>query len=351
MSDDWQRRLTRALESRMEQPGWRDPLWLRASDAGGRALVSEFSRSRANDSRALDRIPFRIASVTKVFVATAIFRLVEDDRLGLHDAIERHLTPATARLLADAGYDIAAILVDHLLRHTSGLTDHSSGTEFIRRLKAEPAHCWTRHEQLALAVQLPGPQCEPGAAFFYSDSGYLVLGEIVEQATGMALPSALRTLLDLDRLGLWSTFFDGLEPAPDLLGPLAHQWLDTTDATSLDPSVDLFGGGGLVSTLDDIDRFFRALFAGSVFRLPETLPDVLSADPTECGFDGFTHNGLVFHRRIDGLDCWGHTGFWGVLAAFVPERGLMLAATQNRSRAEGSYGPDDLLVDFVAAVR
>jgi len=67
--------------------------------------------------------PFRIASTTKVFVAAAIFRLIEDGLLGLYDPIRDHILPDTARILESGGYNPKAITVAELLGHTSGLAD------------------------------------------------------------------------------------------------------------------------------------------------------------------------------------------------------------------------------------
>ena len=347
----WRQRLEAALRQRMVSEGWRDALSLRVSTEDGDAWCQTMARTPpAPDPRSPDRVPFRIASVTKVPVAAAILRLVEDGRLRTDAAIGGCLSPATVQALRAGGYDIDRITVAHLMRHTSGLTDHCSCDAFIDQLLKQPDHRWTRLEQVQIAMALPGPLSLPGQAFAYSDTGYILLGEIVEQASGEGLPQALRRLLSFDAIGLRHTGFDGVDALPVALGLHAPQFMDDVDARSFDPSFDLFGGGGLVSTLADLDTFFRALFDGRVFAHASTLEGLFAAATTPCGFGGYAHNGLAFRFRASGLDCWCHTGFWGVIAAYFPEPGLMLTASFNRSRRDGCFGVDELLNDFAASV-
>lgn len=347
----WRQRLVAALRQRTASNAWRDTLSLRVSTGDGHAWCETIARAPlANDPRSPDRIPFRIASVSKVHVAAAIHRLVEDARLRTDACVGGCLAPGTVQALRTGGYDTDRITVEHLMRHTSGLTDHCACDAFIGQLLADPSRRWTRLEQVQIAMALPGPQSPPGQAFAYSDTGYILLGEIVELATGETLAQALRRLLSFGSVGLKHTGFDGIDPLPVELGPYAPQFMDEVDALSFDPSFDLFGGGGLVSTLADLDTFFRALFDGHVFAHASTLAALYAAAVTPCGFGGYAHNGLAFRFRVSGLDCWCHTGFWGVLAAYFPERGLMLTATFNRSRRDGCYGADELLNDVAACL-
>lgn len=347
----WRQRLVATLNQRMASGAWRDALSLRVSSADGDVWCETFARAAlARDLRRPDGIPFRIASVTKVHVAAAILRLVEDGRLRTDAAIGGCLTLDSAQALRAGGYDVDRVTVEQLMRHTSGLTDHCACDAFIAQLLAQPGHRWTRLEQVRTAMALPGPLSPPGQTFAYSDTGYVLLGEIVEQLSGEALPLALSRLLSFDAIDLRHTWFDGLEPAPVGLGAYAPQYMDDVDALIFDPSFDLFGGGGLVSTLADLDTFFRALFGGRVFARATTLADRFAATTTPCGFGGYAHNGLAFRFTVKGLDCWCHTGFWGVIAAYFPELGLVLTATFNRSRRDGCYGADELLDDFAACV-
>ena len=213
--------------------------------------------------------PFRIASVTKTFTAVAVMKLVEQGRIGLDQPIAGLLSRASLEALRQGGADPQAITVRHLLGHRSGLGDYAITLEYFQAVLADPQRRWSRLEQLELALALT-PPVPPDLRFAYADTNYILLGEILERATRRPLARALRDTLGFARLGLKSTWLESLEPAPPGIKPRLHQFLAEIDTTGFDPSFDLWGGGGLVSTVDDLARFFRALFHGRILA-PATL--------------------------------------------------------------------------------
>ena len=147
---------------------------------------------------------FRIASVTKPFVAAATLRLVEDGRLSLNDTADRLLPGAYDELLRDGGYDTAAITLRHLLTHTSGLYDFAADAYdpsipggFTAEVAKDPGRRWTRFEQIAFAMTQGKPYGDPGTVFGYSDTGACLVGEIIERATGQTMGAAIRELVDV----------------------------------------------------------------------------------------------------------------------------------------------------------
>jgi D-alanyl-D-alanine carboxypeptidase len=97
------------------------------------------------------------------------------------------------------------------------------------------------------------------------------LGDLIERATGLPQAAAYRSLIDFDRIGQPATWFETLEPAPAAAPPRAGQYIGGNDIGGVDPSFDLYGGGGLVSTLQDQARFISAVFSGKVFHKAATL--------------------------------------------------------------------------------
>jgi D-alanyl-D-alanine carboxypeptidase len=186
---------------------------------------------------------FRIASVTKTYTAAAILRLYEQAALGLDDPIARHLPAEYVTLLRSDGYDPDVITIAMLLRHTSGIYDYAfgPGSPFLGTVFADPAHRWTPLEQVRFAVEHGQPIATPGTVFHYSDPGYVLLGQIVEVATGQPLGASFRSLLSFDRLGIAHTWLESIDPEPAGVGPRIHQYIQATDATGFDPSIDLFG--------------------------------------------------------------------------------------------------------------
>ena len=276
--------------------------------------------------------PFRIASITKVFVAATIFRLMEEHRLGIFDPIAPQLSAATADTLRAGGYDPHSITIQQLLAHTSGLYDYASDEAFGAAVVAFPHRRWTRAEEIRFAMTHGKPVGKPGERYAYSDTGYLILGEIIERITQQDLPLAIRGQLDFGGLGLTSTYFESLEQPPAGALPLAHQYLDKTDTTAFDPSFDLFGGGGLVSTTADLDRFFRALLQGRLFKRSSTLAAALMTVNAEHDPVDHLHANLLTTWQFGHRVCWGHLGFWGSEALYCPDADLAVSFTLNQAR-------------------
>src|SRR4051812_38551923 len=274
---------------------------------------------------------FRIASVTKTFTAASVLRLVETRQLGLDDPIAAHLAPATVALLRGGGYDPEAIHVRHLLMHTSGLYDYASDPKFVEYALTHGRHHWTRAEQVRFAMTHGKPYAPPGKEFHYADTGYVLLGEIVERATGRPLGNAFRRVLGFGKLGLADTYLESLEPRPQAARPRAHQYYQRIDATGFDPSFDLYGGGGLVSTVGDLARFYRALLHGQVFQKRATLRTMLGKPNSRRIAD----LGMgIFSNRIGGPggeDCWGHSGFWGTTVMHCPASDVTVALTVDQA--------------------
>ncbi len=254
---------------------------------------------------------FRIASNTKTYVAAAILRLVEDGRLSLDATLSSCLPPDQAALLAGDGYRIDAITLRQVLSHTSGLADHSGDDRYGEAIIADPQHAWTRDEQVRRCVELFDPLGPPGAQFVYSDTGYILLGGIVEAVTGRELGMAVRELLDYPRLGLGATWWEYTEAAPGRAGPRAHQYIGEHDVTAWNASFDLYGGGGLITDVRDLGRFMRVLLKGRVLHDQATLAAMTG--------DGTSRYRLgLMCQTLDDRLAWGHQGFWNTFAFHVP---------------------------------
>lgn len=267
--------------------------------------------------------PLRIASNTKTFTAATALRLWEQGRLDIESPIRPLLTPALDLILRERGYDTARITVRQLLNHTSGLYDHGSDPRFIQTLFAAPDRRWSREDLVRLSMEYAGPQGLPGEKFLYSDTGYILLGDIIERITGSTIAAAVREQLHLDRLGLTATWWEEMEAPPPGAAPRARQFLGERDATDIHASMDLYGGGGLVMSTRDVARFMAALFEGRIFDRPDTLNTMIR--PAE--HPGGDHYRLGLMARRDGeAETYWHSGFWGTVAYYAPAQGTAVAA-------------------------
>jgi D-alanyl-D-alanine carboxypeptidase len=247
---------------------------------------------------------FRVASVTKTFVATVVLQLVAEGKVGLDDLVDRRLPG----LLPDGG----AITVRELLNHTSGLFDYDEDKSWQETVIAHPDREWSPRELVAVATA-HGLLFPPGTAWFYSDTNYEVLGLLVEAVTGTTLERELRERI-FEPLGLAATSFPN---APAIDGAHAHgyvgwrtlPWLPAgtlVDATTLvSPSI-WWAASAIVANADDLARFYAALLGGRLVRA-----DLLAAMRTPSPVTSATLFRYGFGLEQFRTDCgraYGHLG-------------------------------------------
>jgi D-alanyl-D-alanine carboxypeptidase len=301
------------MTAAVDRPGMR---WRGAAGVLDRASGSPL---RASDG-------YRIASITKTFTGAAILRLAERGRLALGAPVARYLPLEYRRALRAGGYDPGRITVRMLLQHTAGLFDYAAADAYLQALLGDPGHRWSRIEQVRFAMANGEPVAPPGRRYSYSDTGYLLLGQIVESVSGRPQAAAYRRLLRFGRFGVGATYFETLEPRPRGAGRQAHQYFGDLDATTvLDASHDLYGGGGLVSTAADLNRFHRALFEGRMIRRRSVR--TMTTPSRQSGRDYY---GMGIRRISTAAGtCYGHGGFWGSLTVYCPRRKLAISASVN----------------------
>jgi D-alanyl-D-alanine carboxypeptidase len=291
----------------------------------------------------------RIASCTKPFVASAVLDLAATGALALDDLALHHLDAATAAVFAESPVAGTAT-VRQLLQHRSGLVDHTFFPEFNSVIDRDPHHVWTALEQLAIAASKPA-LFAPDIAFSYSDTGYVLLGQIVEHHTAGRLAAAVRTSCRLDELDVPSIHWEIAEPTPPGLERV-HQLYEGADTHDWHPSLDLFGGGGIVATMPDLARWWTALFEGRVHphvaRMTAAPKSTLALDGTV--FGGGNAVGLCIFRSTHGdLSVWSHGGFWGLATSHIPSRRTSIALMMT-GRSTGMPTPSELHRDVIAKV-
>lgn len=308
-----------------------------------------------NGIRMTPATPSRIASNTKTFIAAAVLRLSEKGMLDIDDPIAGRLPEEYVAMLDGDGYDTNAITFRHLLTHTSGLFDHTGDDRFEEAIIADPMRRWTRTEQVQCAVDWGDPQGEPGEFYTYCDTGYVLLGGVIEHVSGRPMAAAVRELLDFEGLGMTSTWWETLEPRPTDVPDRAHQFLGDLDMGDSDPSYDLYGGGGIVSTVGDLARFYRALFTGGVYADPATADIMLTTVDGARPLPGARPLGYrmgIWVVEVEGFTTYRHTGFFGTLATYVPELDLIVTVATNQNRDGGALTGIALeAIKLVAEVR
>lgn len=221
---------------------------------------------------------FHAASVAKMMTATLAFQLAEGGGLDLGAALPG-LLPADeiAGLYERGGTDMAAHVTPlQLLTHTSGVADvfegrNDTGRGFVAHLVSDRSRRYEPADLLAITRDHQQPVGAPGERFHSSDTGYVLLGRIIEEAGGASLGDQLhhRVLgpagMD-DSCPMFRTMPGGAasvaEPGEELdIAPIVVDGMDLSRAPAL--SCD-WGGGGVVTTLDDLQRFADAWRTGEL---------------------------------------------------------------------------------------
>ncbi|MFK7969997.1 MAG: serine hydrolase domain-containing protein [Bacteroidia bacterium] len=281
----------------------------------GAAGFSDKSKAKALE---VDQ-PALLASNTKTFVSAAILRLVEEGEIALDDAIDGLISEKTQTALEADGYALDAIRIVNLLSHTSGIYDYVYADTFFAMVRSQPKHRWTRDEQIALAMSEGDPLAKAGETYRYADINYLLLGEIIEKKTGKPFYTSMRELLDYQGNGFGKAWFYTLEDDPVGIKPMAHQYSahSTIDSYDLDPSFDLFGGGGLAGTPRDLALFSQSLFENKLFKKPETLDLIYTKVATQDSLFSNYYLGLASSETA-GRKTYGHGGFWATTVQYIP---------------------------------
>jgi CubicO group peptidase (beta-lactamase class C family) len=267
----------------------------------------------------------RIGSMTKQFTAVAVLMLVEEGKIAVDDPI--------TKFLPDYPTGGRTITVEHLLTHTSGIKSYTDMDDFLANIRKD----YTVKELIDHFKSQP-MEFEPGERFLYDNSGYFLLGAIIEKASGMAYDAFLQKRI-FDVVGMPRT---SVESTSRVIPGRARGYAKTGDAWTNADWISMtqpYSAGALVSTVDDLARWDAALYTGKLLR-PETLQQAFTphrlkdGKPIEYGYgwqggewEGFT---VIHHGG-------GIPGFVS-MGIRVPERRVYVAVLSNRI-AEPFPGP------------
>ena len=266
---------------------------------------------------------YRLASVSKQFTAMAIMLLGRDGKIRYDQPVRDILPelPAAAQ----------GVTVRHLLNHTSGLPDYEDLIPDTQTVQVSD------RDVLALLAHKDTLYFPPGSAYRYSNSGYVLLGLIVERASGLPFPAFLRARI-FAPLGMGSTVahVEGVDTVPHRAygyspggGPAAFTATDqsVTSAT--------LGDGGIYTNVDDLVRWDQALYGerlvdAATLRLAATPPALPGGAETQYGFGWFVDTYRKERR-------WRHTGetsgFRNAIQRF-PDRRFTVIVLTNRNAGE-----------------
>jgi D-alanyl-D-alanine carboxypeptidase len=266
---------------------------------------------------------FRIGSVTKQFTAAAILQLVDAGKLALDDDVSKYVE----------GYDTGGrrVTIEHLLTHTSGIPNYTGMDE------------WARHEREELTplqifdmVKRKPLEFEPGRQFRYTNSGYLLLGLVIEKVSGRPYADYIRQMVL--PLGMRQTVYD--DPVR-VLPRRAHgyewgadEWRNARYIGMSGP----FSAGALVSTVDDLALWNTAIERGRLLsessRQRWYVPFTLTSGKTTgyaLGWSVTKHEGLAVAEHGGGIP-----GFASHVVRIPSERLFVAVLSNNGASRPGT---------------
>ncbi|MFD9030992.1 serine hydrolase domain-containing protein [Streptomyces sp. NPDC059567] len=250
---------------------------------------------------------FRMASTSKTLVATVVLQLEAERRLSLDDTVD-HWLPGVVR---GNGNDGSRISIRQLLQHTSGIHDDLPGYTTPKEYYQQ-RHTVYRPEQLLDRAMAHAPDFPPGEGWAYSNTGYVLLGMIIQKATGHPAHQEIEDRI-LRPLGLSQTRWMGTSPTLPLPHARAYQLfgpgsrVDVTDQIPVD-----YENLSFVTTTRDENRFLRALLGGRLLparqlaKMKQTVP--VSAEVQQLWPGGRYGLGMVERPLSCGETYWGHEG-------------------------------------------
>jgi D-alanyl-D-alanine carboxypeptidase len=305
----------------------------------GRSWVGASGQSDVAADRAVTPDSgFALASISKTFTAAVVLELVDEGHLSL-DAPVAPLLPA---------YKLnRKITLRMLLDHTSGLPDFFLNHKIDAELQGAPDATWTPLRSWSLVT---GKRPKPGKAWAYSNTNYLLLGEIVRKVTGHPLSTEVRTRL-LDPLGLSNTWYQVAE-RPRATLTTGYRVVTGSGGKVRDvavaPPSDVMpfrsvisaagGAGSIASTALDTARWMQAFAGGRV--LPPAMQQAMLADVANTrALDARVPYGLGIQQvTIAGHVALGHSGrYLGFrnVVRYLPVEGVTIAVLTN----QGAYDP------------
>lgn len=258
----------------------------------------------------------RVGSITKQFTAVAIMLLVDEGMLSVTDPITKFFPdyPAHGK----------TITIEHLLTHTAGIPNYTSKRSFGTSMGRDMSV-----QQMVDSFKNDPLEFEPGTRYAYSNSGYFVLGAIIEKLSGQPYAKFIEQRIFVP-LAMTHTAYEGHERAQGLRAVgYSKSWLGFKPATAISMTQP-FSAGAIVSTVDDLGRWHQAIAAGKLLT-PASWAKVHTSYKLADGKP--THYGYGWNvSTLRDLPSYAHGGDINGFAAYalsLPQEQVVVAVLSN----------------------
>jgi D-alanyl-D-alanine carboxypeptidase len=321
-----------------------------------------FGQMDASGDSADSSYCFRTGSITKTFTATVILQLMEEGALHLEDTFLDCLKNYETRkffsdLLFFDGINYSGhITIKNLLQHKSGIRDYfADDARFLKCIKDFPDQNWDWKKILEKYFEYDLNKTgtiQPNKDFYYSDTNYLLLAVLIEELTNMPYHEALEKRI-LGPLSLNDTYLEFYQNRKGVM-PIIFPFYGSYALQNVNTSFD-WGGGGLISSANDLDIFLRALLAGQVFNKVETLQLMMNFD--DGPIDSPSKKGKLSYgmglqqKQIGGLNFIGHNSAYGGMMFYNPDTkfSVILSVNQVSAPHKAEWLMKKVVEDFISA--
>jgi CubicO group peptidase (beta-lactamase class C family) len=272
----------------------------------------------ATKQKATPETKYKIGSITKMFTASVIFKLIEDKKLTLDTKLSSYYPQVK---------NADKITINNLLGHSSGIFNFTAADDFEAYVSLPQTK-----EAMVARIASHESDFEPGTKGEYSNSNYLLLGYIIEDITKKPYTTVVTDWV-IKKAGLKNTsFFDTADPKQNeassyLLADTWEKWTEWNQSAA-------YAAGGIQATPNDLNTFITALFDGKI--ISKTSLEQMVTIQNDYGRGVFE---IPFYQKKF-LGHGGHIEGFSSMLAFNKEDGLAVALTINGE----VYPMNDILI-------
>jgi D-alanyl-D-alanine carboxypeptidase len=304
--------------------------------------------------------PIYIASITKLYTATAIMRLFEKGALSLDDPMSKYLPERLIRgihVYKKKDYS-REITLRELLSHTSGIADYytekpKGGKSLFELFLEEPERSWTVDETIERVRNGLRSNFEPGTNASYSDTNFQLLGKVIEAITGKPLHAVYEDFI-FRPLGLKHTWLTGLSKpqiAPSTAP--ADVFYRDMNITNTRSNGAYWADGGIISTAEEMITFLKALNEGRIVN-GDTLKLMHNWHklrfPLQYGYGTMYFKLPRFiNVALKVPPLWGHSGSTGSFLYYSEDLNLYMAGSIDQ--VESKTKPFRLMLRVMKAIQ
>lgn len=276
----------------------------------------------------------RIGSLTKQFTAVATLILVERGQINLDDPITKHLKDYPK--LAEG------VTIEHLLNHTSGIPSYTGAPDYLKFM----TKAVTVDEMIARFKDLP-LEFKPGTQWRYNNSGYFLLGAIIERVSGMPYAQFVAKEIFVP-LGMNDTAYEGFERSAKRI---VKGYSNARDEAQPLHMSQPYAAGSLISTVDDLAKWDAAVSSGKLLKSDTWKRAFTAATLTNGSKTTYGYGWGV--RPVNGMDALLHSG--GIngfvsYAVHIPGAKVYAAMLSNRMSGNPGSAAPAYLTEKIAAI-